>query len=125
VRVLVVDDEPDLQLILRINLTRWGHEVLTAGSTAEAEAVLARQAATGAPVEGMLLDVSMPGESGLGLLDRLRDGDRLPPQVALLSAVVTGGGSVPGAEDVRFLAKPFGVEELEALVTAMAAALPG
>lgn len=123
-RVLVVDDEPDLQLILRINLSRWGHEALTAGSAAEAERVLDDQAAAGQPVEALLLDVSMPGETGLDLLGRLRATDRLPPQVALLSAMVVTGGAVPGAEDVRFLPKPFGVDDLEALVRAMADALP-
>ena len=114
-RVLVVDDEPDLRLILRINLERWGHTVLLASSAAEAWTALEQD-----QVDAMLLDVSMPGETGLQLLARLRDAGMLPPEVALLSAMVpTSPGALPGGEEVRFLAKPFGVDDLRSLVDAM------
>jgi DNA-binding response OmpR family regulator len=128
VRVLVVDDEPDLRMILRINLQRWGHDVVLAADAAEAWAVLAdgegEGQGDGQGVDAMLLDVSMPGETGLQLLGRLREAGRVPRQVALLSAMVSGA-LPPGAEGVRFLAKPFGIEELRALVVDMAGAGSG
>lgn len=115
-RVLVVDDEPDLRLILRINLERWGHEVTLAASAAEAWDVLADGG-----VDALLLDVSMPGETGLELLQRLRDAHRTPPEVALLTAMVNRHDpALDGAEPVRVLTKPFGIDELRDLIEAMA-----
>ncbi|WP_370328196.1 response regulator [Euzebya sp.] len=114
-RFLVVDDEPDLRMILQINLERWGHDVVLAASAAEAYDVL-----RAADVDAMLLDVSMPGESGLQLLGRLQADGLMPSEVALLSAALLsdGPGAVPTG--VRHLAKPFGVDELEALIEEMA-----
>lgn len=113
-KVLVVDDEPDLRLILQLNLTRWGHEVATAASAEEAWEVLRAETP-----DALLLDVSLPGESGLDLLARLRDADLLPAEVALLSAMLPAT-LAREAGDVRHLSKPFGVADLQALVTAMA-----
>lgn len=115
-RVLVVDDEPDLRLILRINLERWGHEVTLAASAAEAWDVL-----SGDEVDALLLDVSMPGETGLELLQRLRIAGRTPPEVALLTAMVHRHEPIrDGEPPVRVLAKPFGIDELRDLVQTMA-----
>ena len=115
-RFLIVDDEADLRLILQLNLERWGHEVEVAASAAEAWDVVVTD-----PPEAMLLDVSMPGETGLELLQRLREADLLPPQVALLSAMVPGDlAREVGADEVQHLAKPFGVAQLEDLIRTMA-----
>jgi DNA-binding response OmpR family regulator len=118
VRVLVVDDEPDLRLILRLNLERWGHDVVLAANAAEADQVLSSQ-----PVDAVLLDVSMPGESGLELLARLRAEGRAPARVALLSAALGVRGdaaALAGGVD-GVLEKPFALEDLEALVAALEA----
>ncbi|HUG84506.1 MAG TPA: response regulator [Euzebya sp.] len=117
-RFLIVDDEPDLRLILQVNLQRWGHDVVLAASAAEAWAHIQES-----PPQAMLLDVSMPGETGLHLLQRLRAADRLPPQVALLSAMLPADLSRQAGQDgLHRLSKPFGLAELEALITRMAAA---
>ncbi len=68
-RLLVVDDDPDLRALLAVRLRRLGHAVVEAGCGEEALAVVA---AKGAP-EVAVLDVLMPGISGLELLARLRE----------------------------------------------------
>lgn len=115
-RFLVVDDEPDLRMILQINLERWEHTVVLAASAGEAYEVLRAE-----PVDAMLLDVSMPGESGLQLLERLHHDGLMPADVALLSAALLSDGPTGVPPGVRHLPKPFGVDELEALVAEMAA----
>lgn len=117
-RFLIVDDEPDLRLILQVNLQRWGHDVTLAASAAEAWARVQES-----PPEAMLLDVSMPGETGLELLRRLREAGRLPPQVALLSAMLPADLARQADHDgIHHLCKPFALAELEALVSRMSAA---
>ncbi|MGI9018393.1 MAG: response regulator [Euzebya sp.] len=115
-RVLIVDDEPDLRMILQFNVRRSGHEVVLAADASQAYDHIVAD-----PPDALLLDVSMPGETGLELLDRLRAEDRVPSQVALLSAALTSGLPPELADQgVRMLPKPFGVAELEDLVSAMA-----
>jgi CheY-like chemotaxis protein len=69
-RVLVVDDEPDIRLVVRLGLEVAGLSVAVAGSGAEALEAAARFAP-----QLILLDVEMPGLDGLGTLELLR---RLP-----------------------------------------------
>ena len=42
-RVLVVDDEPDLRNLYELSLVREGYQILSAGSVAEARALMAEQ----------------------------------------------------------------------------------
>lgn len=66
-RLLVVDDERDLRHLFAIELADEGHEVETAGSVAEALEILEK-----GTIDLLILDVQMPGESGLQLLQTLR-----------------------------------------------------
>lgn len=71
-RVLVVDDEEDIRAIIRgclEDIAEW--EVLTAASGEEG----IRLAVTGQP-DGILMDVSMPGMSGLEILQKLQEDSR-------------------------------------------------
>ena len=72
-RVLVVDDEPDIRFIIGTSLQRWGYETAEATNAEEAYAICRDD-----PPDIMLLDVSMPGETGIELLDRLRADDLIP-----------------------------------------------
>lgn len=65
-RVLVIDDEPDVVLVCRINLERAGHEVFEATS-AEIGLRIARQARP----EAVVLDVMLPVRDGFNLLEAL------------------------------------------------------
>lgn len=111
-RVLVVDDEPEIAELVAVRLTSQGYEVETANSGTDA---LTRLAVS--PIDLVFLDVSMPGLTGLQVLDRLRARDS---DVAVV--LMTGHGSEDlvvdalrrGADD--YLRKPFSVGEFNAVL---------
>jgi putative nucleotidyltransferase with HDIG domain len=76
VTLLVVDDEEGIRRSMRKYLSLRGYEVVTAASGEEALLVLAQK-----PVAGMLLDVNLPGVSGVDLVPRFLE---LAPEVAIL-----------------------------------------
>ncbi|MCW2885971.1 MAG: two-component system, OmpR family, response regulator PrrA [Streptosporangiaceae bacterium] len=107
-RILAVDDDPAILRALRRGLVLEGFEVDTAESGRDA---LARIAA--APPDAVVLDVSMPGLSGIAVCTSLREhGAEVP--VLMLSALdeVTDrvAGLAAGADD--YLVKPFDLREL-------------
>lgn len=113
-RVLVVDDHPDVRDLLVRSLARDGHVVEAAGDVASAERALA------SAQDVLVLDVALPDGSGLSLCRSLRGrGARIP--ILLLTAhgeiAQRVAGLDAGADD--FLAKPFAVAELRARVRAL------
>jgi two-component system phosphate regulon response regulator OmpR len=105
--LLVVDDDARLRELLRRYLSDNGFRVTVAADAAEARAALARFA-----FDLVVLDVMMPGESGLDLTRALRGEGGVP--VLLLTAMAEPGDRVngleQGAED--YLVKPFEPREL-------------
>jgi CheY-like chemotaxis protein len=68
-RILIVDDEPDHLMALKLIMEREENlEILTAGDTVDAELVLQKE-----PVALMILDIALPGESGLEFCHRLKE----------------------------------------------------
>src|SRR5580700_4508179 len=67
-KLMIVDDEPALRKALRTSLTASGFEVLEARSGEEALTLLDRT-----PVDLVLLDINMPGISGIEVCRRIRD----------------------------------------------------
>lgn len=107
--VLVVDDEPSLRLLCRVNLELEGHRVLEAATLGEAREVLVSD-----PPDVVLLDVHVGLENGLGLLDDI-EGLELPIRVVMLS------GTSEISHEVRarvsgVIGKPFDLDELSAAV---------
>ena len=84
-RVLVVDDDPNLRHLVSVRLQKAGHRVLAADSAAEALAVVQDR---GAP-DVVVLDVTMPGMTGLELLPIMRtlDGCEELPAIFLSGRV--------------------------------------
>ena len=72
VRILIVDDEPDVREMTAEILSGAGATVKTAGSAAEAFEILERE-----PPHILISDIAMPGEDGYSLLRRVR---ALPPE---------------------------------------------
>jgi two-component system phosphate regulon response regulator OmpR len=102
-RVWVVDDDPELRRMLATYLGDLGYEVRTLQDGAQ---LLARL--QGQRPDLLVLDVMLPGEDGLTLLRRLRDGgDNLP--VVMLTARADGVDRIIGLEQGAddYLAKPF------------------
>jgi DNA-binding response OmpR family regulator len=111
-RVLIVDDEPDILLMLRVNLEAQGYETAMA---ADGETALQRMGEE--HFDLMLLDVMMPVMDGWGVLDNLqRHPD--PPRVVVVSAKTSDRdvARALGAGAVDYLTKPFSTNELSALV---------
>ncbi len=82
-KVLVVEDDVDIRGLIETRLRRQGHRVVAVGSGEEALATIAEK---GAP-DVAVLDVLMPGISGLELLTTLR----ADPVTADLPAVFLSG----------------------------------
>jgi len=105
--VLLVDDEDALLRTLSMNLRARGYDVTTAG---DGEAALAELRAQVADV--VILDLGLPGISGVEVLRQLRTWSSVP--VIVLSARHGSNDKVEaldvGADD--YVTKPFGIDEL-------------
>jgi two-component system response regulator MprA len=117
-RVLVVDDDPDVRESLRHSLEFEGYTVEVAGDGEQALHVLRAEAGTRPDLA--IVDVMMPGTDGLEVCRRLRaDGERMP--VLMLTARDGLGDRVTGldagADD--YLVKPFALAELLARLRAL------
>lgn len=109
-RILVIDDEPDVLMLCRVNLELAGHEVVEAGS-GEAGLELAR---SGRP-DVVVLDVMLPERDGLQILgDLSSDRDLAEVPVILLTAKTLIEDRLAGwrAGCTEFMAKPFSPSEL-------------
>lgn len=102
-RILVVDDEPDLRFILRRTFEAAGHEVIDAGTGADALACV-----TGTPPDLVVTDMMMPVMGGPELIARLR-GDPATAHIPILA--VTGNGEHAVAADA-VLPKPYQPRQL-------------
>ena len=112
-RMLVVDDEPQILRSLRTALTAAGYDIQTAATGEEALRLL-----QGRLPDLVILDLVLPGISGLEVCRRLREHSSVP--ILVLSARGEERDKVAaldlGADD--YLTKPFGVEELLARIRA-------
>ncbi len=105
--ILVVDDDQRLRELLRRYLTERGYRVSVAADAAEARARL-----KGLEFDLVVLDVMMPGESGLAFTQAFRRENDAP--VLLLTAMGEAADRIAGLEAGAddYLAKPFEPREL-------------
>lgn len=112
--VLVVDDEPSIRLLCRINLELDGHEVIEADSLATARSALAE-----GDVDVVVLDVHLRGERSDALVAECH---ARRPRIPVL--LVTGSVDIshPGlVEADAILPKPFELDALLSTVRNLAA----
>jgi two-component system, OmpR family, alkaline phosphatase synthesis response regulator PhoP len=120
-RILAVDDEPNIRRLIQVHLSRAGYQVAAAGDGAEALAQVRSR-----PPDLIILDVMMPGLTGLQVLEALKDD---PETAAIPVIMLTAKGdddhirqaSRTGAD--VYMTKPFNPEELRTVVERMAAVL--
>jgi two-component system KDP operon response regulator KdpE len=110
-KILIVDDEPQITRVLRASLQSNGHEVTVAHDGAEALASFLK-----APVELVITDLAMPGMNGIELTREIRQRSQVP--VIVLSVRNQDDSKVAaldeGADD--YITKPFSIQELLARV---------
>jgi DNA-binding response OmpR family regulator len=106
--VLVVDDDPSLRFLCRVNLELEGYRVIEAGNLDAAQQALADE-----QVDVILLDVHLGNQDGLALLPAIGDHGR---RVALL----TGSPGVLLPEGATVIGKPFTIDELSDTVRRLA-----
>jgi len=113
-RILIVDDDPTVADVVARYLRRDGNEVAYVG---DGPAALAHAAA--APPDLVLLDLMLPGMSGLEVCRRLRDGG--PVAVVMLTALGEETDRVIGLETGAddYVTKPFSPRELALRVQAV------
>jgi DNA-binding response OmpR family regulator len=104
--VLVLDDDPSLRLLCRVNLELDGYRVLEASSLARAREELAS-----GPVDAILLDVHLGDGDGRELLRELGAGR---PPAALFTGTVPSDEVADAADAV--IPKPFEIELLRTTV---------
>ena len=119
-RVLVADDARVMRMLLRTWMERLGFIVIEASSGTEALLALREH-----PVDAALLDIHMPGVTGLQVLDQVRNDPRMK---ALPVIIITTMGHASDVERglrigaTAYLTKPLGYGDL---LRALEAALPG
>ena len=108
--MLVVDDDPDVTDVIEEVLSLAGIEVV---STQDGEGALSLLGSTADGFDGALVDLSMPGLSGIELIDRMRV---VAPDLPVL---LMSGYSEHDTQEAlrkrpltRFLQKPFGLARL-------------
>lgn len=112
--ILVIDDDTRLRALLQRYLTEQGFRVTTAVDAADARAKLASIA-----FDLLVLDIMMPGETGLELTETLRQKNSVP--ILLLTAMSETENRITGfecgADD--YLSKPFEPRELVLRINAI------
>lgn len=106
--ILIVDDDRRIRALLETYLAEHGFRVTTAANAAEA-----RERMRGLVFDLLILDVMMPGETGVSLAESLRAARQEVP-ILMLSARAESGDRIKGlaAGSDDYLTKPFEPEEL-------------
>jgi CheY-like chemotaxis protein len=113
-RILVIDDDPDVRTLCRLNLGWAGHQVLEAGGGQEALDMVAADAP-----DALVLDIMMPMVDGLEVLRNVRnDPATREIPVVVISARVGVEDQVRGLETGAdaYVTKPFNPETLTSMV---------
>jgi two-component system OmpR family response regulator len=106
--VLIVDDNPDILLLLETNLRRAGFGIIKAG-----DGEMALRAIEEDEPDVVLLDLMMPVLDGWGVLERLRERPSSPPVIIISAA--TSQTNVDRAYEmgaVGYITKPFSLADM-------------
>lgn len=118
-RILVVDDDAQILKALRINLAARGYDVFLARSGPEALDIAAR-----VRPELVVLDLGLPGFSGIRVIEGLRGWTEVP--ILVVSGRTDSADKVDaldaGADD--YVTKPFAIDELLARIRALSRRSP-
>ncbi|PCI45317.1 MAG: DNA-binding response regulator [Moraxellaceae bacterium] len=114
-QILVIEDDPDINKLLNMNLNDPNHEVFSCD-----DGIIGLQQAKTGNYQLIVLDIMLPGLDGIEICKQLRAAQVLTPIIMLTareSEVDRVIGLEMGADD--YLTKPFSVRELQARVKAL------
>src|SRR6266481_3694260 len=114
-KILVVDDERSILVLLKEALSQWGYHVATAASATEALGVLKSEL-----FDALITDIRMPDMSGLDLLREIRKQDE-SIEVVMMTGYPTIASAVQALKEgaYDYLSKPLILDELRHLMTRM------
>ncbi len=111
-KILIVDDELNMRLVLATMLKKEGYEVFTAANGKEALNILKEK-----HISVVATDLKMPGLDGMGLLQKILEFDNAMPVI-----ILTAYGTVSSAVDALkrgafdYITKPFEQDELKTII---------
>ncbi|MBN1966911.1 MAG: response regulator [Anaerolineae bacterium] len=109
--ILVVEDDADLVYIYRTALAQAGYSITMAQSGREARAALDEAAP-----DLVYLDMSMPDQSGLDVIDYIHADDRFEnTKIVVVTADESWRRRIPTSRIARFLVKPVSIHDLVSL----------
>lgn len=118
-KILIVDDEQNVRMLLSRVLKKHGYEVLTAGDGAEGLDVMHHS-----NIDIIISDIRMPNMDGIEFLHKVREFDRSVGFI-LITAFATTETAIDalrsGAQD--YVTKPFDIDELVSVVKKLEASL--
>ena len=108
IRILAVDDEPDLRSLLRVLLTAKGYQVLEAASGTEAVEKLR----TEPQIDLVIMDIMMPGLSGVQACAEIRKFSTVPMLFLTAKSQLADKAEAYASGGDDYLPKPFSQNEL-------------
>ena len=108
IRILAVDDEPDLRSLLRILLTNKGYEVLEAASGQEAVELVRSEPR----IDLVIMDIMMPGLNGIEACAEIRKFSTVPMLFLTAKSQLSDKTAAYASGGDDYLPKPFSQNEL-------------
>ena len=108
IRILAVDDEPDLRSLLRILLKNKGYEVLEAASGREAVELVRSEPR----IDLVIMDIMMPGLNGVQACAEIRKFSTVPMLFLTAKSQLADKAEAYASGGDDYLAKPFSQNEL-------------
>jgi DNA-binding NtrC family response regulator len=114
-KILVVDDERSILVLLKEALSQWGYQVTTAAAAAEALGILKAEL-----FDALITDIRMPDMSGLELLREVKKQDE-SIEVVMMTGYPTIASAVQALKEgaYDYLSKPLILDELRHLMSRM------
>ena len=108
-KILLVDDEPDIVEVIQDRLEAYGFSVVTAGTGREALKKLAVE-----KFDGVFMDVKMPELGGIEALEEIRRRDKKTPIIIITSSSTREAAIDAIAKGANeYILKPFEWQELK------------
>lgn len=107
-KILIVDDQPGIRVLLQEVLKKEGYDIETAASGLEAVELLANQ-----PFDALLTDMKLPGMNGVGILQHIQQ-----DAAQMVIMMMTAYGEMELIEQAKslgashFFTKPFNIMEV-------------